>query len=48
MMFDEQRAEILCRDKDLEFENEKLNEEIQNLKKEIENLKSRKKSSKVV
>jgi len=39
-MFDEQRAEIICRDKDLEFENEKLNKEIKKLKQEIENLNS--------
>ena len=38
-MFDEERAEIICRDKDLEFENDKLNEEIQRLNQEIKNLK---------
>ena len=43
-MFDEERAEIICRDKDLEFENNKLNEEIQKLKQEIENLKFKIKS----
>jgi predicted nuclease with TOPRIM domain len=32
-------AEIICRDKDLEFENNKLNEKIQKLKQEIVNLK---------
>jgi len=46
-MFDEQRAEIICRDKDLEFENEKLNEEIKKLKQEIENLNARIKSPKI-
>ena len=38
-MFDEERAEIICRDKDLKFENEKLIEEIHKLKEEIECLK---------
>jgi len=38
---------VLCRDKDLEFENEKLNVVTQKLK-QIENLKSSRESSKVV
>jgi len=45
-MFDEQRAEIICKNKDLEFENEKLNKKIKILQQEIKDLKSRMKSSK--
>ena len=37
-MFDEQRAEIICKCKDTEFENEKLKEEVQKMKDKIENL----------
>jgi len=34
-MFDEPRAEIICKNKDLEFENEKLRDENKKLKEEI-------------
>lgn len=37
-MFDEQRAEIICKCKDTKFKNEKLEEENQKLKDIIENL----------
>lgn len=38
-MFDEQRAEIICKCKDTKFKNEKLEEENQKLRDVIENLK---------